>query len=122
MAFAKASPLVGLATCFSPTRASSSAGTQALVSRLASLAVRITGRPFQLMRRQDRAMPRYRREEIAYFATVESGYLEQFAQLDAKTQEQVIIGLERIAGSSRVPKQEREIAESRAKQLRQVAG
>ena len=67
-------------------------------------------------------MPRYKREEIKYFATVESGYLERFAQLDAKTQEHIIAGLEGIAGNSKVPKQEREIAESRAKQLKQVAG
>ncbi len=67
-------------------------------------------------------MPRYKRDEIEYFATVESGYLERFAQLDSETQRQIIAGLERIASNSSVPKQEREIAESRAKQLRQAAG
>ena len=67
-------------------------------------------------------MPRYRREEIEYFARVESGYLERFTQLDADTQQQIITGLERIARDSKVPKQERQIAESRAKQLQQVAG
>ena len=63
-------------------------------------------------------MPRYRRDEIEYFATVESGYLEQFAQLEPETQRQIIAGLDQIADDTKVPKQDREIAESRAKQLR----
>ena len=62
-------------------------------------------------------MPPYKRNEIEYFRKLESGYAEQFEQLDAETQQLIIKGLRRIANDSNVPKQEREIARFKAREL-----
>ena len=66
-------------------------------------------------------MPRYKRDEIEYFCQVEASYLERFEQLDAKTQQQIIDGLRQVADDPKVSKQDRDIAQSRANQLSNVA-
>jgi uncharacterized protein (UPF0147 family) len=65
-------------------------------------------------------MPRYKRQETDFFKQIDSRYLEQFTDLDRKTQRQIIKGLMKIAQDPQVPKQEREIARDRVRQLKKV--